>query len=105
MQPELITRALVEQAIEQVKIKKSLPAVEKLRYEAFNEGLAAQTLHVGPFTEEGPTVERVHTFIRENGGELTGKHHEIYLSDIRRAAPENWKTIIRQPMKMAATSI
>ena len=104
MQPALINHTLVEQAIEQVKSKKNLPALVKLRYEAFNEGLVAQTLHVGPFTEEGPTVERVHTFIRENGGELTGKHHEIYLSDIRRAAPQNWKTIIRQPMKMAATS-
>ncbi len=58
----------------------------------------AQVLHVGPFDEEGPTIERLHAFITERG-ELTGKHHEIYLSDIRRAAPERWKTILRQPMR------
>lgn len=101
MQPEFITQTLVEQAIEQVKSKKNLPAIDKLNYEAFEEGPCAQTLHVGPFSEEGPTVERVHAFIHENGGKLTGKHHEIYLTDIRRAAPENWKTIIRQPMQRA----
>lgn len=47
---------------------------------------------------EEPTVEKVHSFIEENGSKRTGKHHEIYLSDIRRAAPEKWKIIIRQPM-------
>ena len=101
MQPEIINQDMVVQAIAQVRIKKNLAAIDKLRYQAFEEGLCAQTLHVGPFTEEGPTVERVHAFIHENGGKLTGKHHEIYLSDIRRAAPENWKTIIRQPMATA----
>lgn len=55
-------------------------------------------LHIGPFDEEGPTVERLHDFINERS-RLRGKHHEIYLSDVRRAAPENWKTIIRQPME------
>ena len=101
MQPEIINQDMVAQAIAQVKTKKNLAAIDKLRYQAFEEGLCAQTLHVGPFTEEGPTVERVHSFIHENGGKLTGKHHEIYLSDIRRAAPKNWKTIIRQPMATA----
>lgn len=90
---------MVDQAIDQVKNKKKLPAIEKLRFEKYNEGLSAQTLHSGPFSEEGPTVQRVHSFISDGGRSITGKHHEIYLSDIRRAAPENWKTIIRQPMK------
>jgi len=52
---------------------------------------------IGPFAEEGPTIEKVHNFIKENGFKLSGMHHEIYLSDIKRAAPEKWKTIIRQP--------
>ena len=55
-------------------------------------------MHIGPFSEEGRTVERLHRFIAEHGYQRRGKHHEIYLSDIRRAAPEKWKTIIRQPI-------
>ncbi|MFK7800146.1 MAG: GyrI-like domain-containing protein [Anaerolineae bacterium] len=98
MQPDLITKELVQVAIKQVKAKKNLAAIDKVRFEPFTEGQCAQTLHIGPFSEEGPTVERVHAFIEESGNKLVGKHHEIYLSDIRRAAPENWKTIIRQPM-------
>ncbi|MBV1914413.1 MAG: GyrI-like domain-containing protein [Pseudomonadales bacterium] len=98
MQPELVTKNLVQAAISQVRDKKNLPAIDKVKFEQFQEGKCAQTLHVGPFSEEGPTVERVHSFIAETGNELIGKHHEIYLTDIRRAAPENWKTVIRQPM-------
>ena len=98
MQPEFVTKNLAQVAINQVRDKKSLPAIDKIRFESFHEGKCAQTLHVGPFSEEGPTVERVHLFIAECDRELIGKHHEIYLTDIRRAAPENWKTVIRQPM-------
>jgi hypothetical protein len=96
-QPDFVSQAVITGAIDAVRVKKGLPALDKLRFEAFIEGRCAQILHVGPFSEEGPTVERVHQFIAAHG-KLTGKHHEIYLSDIRRAAPEKWKTIIRQPM-------
>ncbi len=99
MQPEFITQEMVQQAIEEVKKKKNPTSLSLVRFESFTEGKAAQTMHIGPFSEEGPTIERVHAFIKESGHELTGKHHEIYLSDIRRAAPEKWKTVIRQPMK------
>jgi len=101
MQPELVTKEMVQEAIEQVRAKKnpiSLPLVPLVRFESFEEGKVAQIMHIGPFSEEGPTVEKVHSFIEESGSQRTGKHHEIYLSDIRRAAPEKWKTIIRQPM-------
>ena len=54
-------------------------------------------MHVGPFAEEGPTIERIDRFIEEHGGEMRGKHHEIYLNDFRRTAPEKLKTIIRHP--------
>lgn len=99
MQPELITNAMVEEAIETVKKKKNPVSLPLVKFNSFEEGRVAQIMHIGPFSEEGPTVEKVHSFIEENGCLRKGKHHEIYLSDIRRAAPENWKTIIRQPMK------
>lgn len=98
MQPDVITKELVKEAIEQVKNKKNPVSLPLVRFESFEEGKAAQIMHIGPFSEEGPTIEKVHSFIEENGSLRRGKHHEIYLSDIRRAAPEKWKTIIRQPM-------
>ncbi len=98
MQPELITKTMIEEAFKELKTKKNPVALPLVRFESFTEGKAAQTLHIGPFSEEGPTVEKVHDFIAESGCKRVGKHHEIYLSDIRRAAPEKWKTIIRQPM-------
>lgn len=97
MQPDFVEPALIGDAIAQVRRRKRLAAVEELRLETFAEGPCAQTLHVGPFSEEGPTIQRVHDFIRAHSA-LTGKHHEIYLSDVRRAVPARWKTIIRQPM-------
>ena len=98
MQPEFIVASMVEQATEAVRGKKNPVSLPLVRYEPFKEGKAAQTLHVGPFSEEGPTIEKVHSFIENSGNRRVGKHHEIYLSDIRRAAPEKWKTIVRQPM-------
>ena len=99
MQPEVLDRATLDAALHAAA--KTVPAVAGLRIERFDEGLCAQTLHVGPFTEEGPTIQRVHAFIEQDGA-LRGKHHEIYLSDIRRADPRRWKTIIRQPMQALA---
>lgn len=97
LQPPEVTAAQVRQCRAELAEKKDLPALGKLRYEKFREGSCAQILHVGPFTEEGPTVARLHAFIDEQGAKLSGKHHEIYLSDIRRAAPAKWRTLIRQP--------
>jgi hypothetical protein len=97
MQPPFVTREIIAGAIAEVKRKKALPAVERLRLEDFTEGRCAQVLHLGPFTEEGPTIQRVHDFIDARASRA-GKHHEVYLSDIRKAAPERWKTVIRQPM-------
>jgi hypothetical protein len=97
-QPEFITPDLVTKAAENVWKKKDFCALAKIRFEPFPEGKAAQTMHLGPFSEEGPTVERVHQFIAAHGYARRGKHHEIYLSDIRKAQPEKWRTIIRQPV-------
>jgi hypothetical protein len=98
LQPDCVTQALVEQAVEQVREKKGLPALSKLRLEGFHEGLAAQIMYVGPYADEGPTIARLHQYVTDSGRRLTGKHHEIYLGDPRRAAPDKLKTIIRQPM-------
>ena len=99
MQPEYVTEGLVNKSLEQVEKKKNPPALPKIKFESFHEGLSAQIMHIGPYSVEGPTIERLHNFIKENGYELKGKHHEIYLSDPRRSAPERMKTIIRQPMR------
>ena len=98
MQPDFITRDMVAVAMAEVKKKKNPAALSKVRCEALSEGDCAQTLHIGPFSEEGPTIEKVHQFIERCCCKLIGKHHEIYLSDIRRADPAKWKTVVRQPM-------
>lgn len=97
-QPPFVTPAMVETVIAEVKRKKNPASLAKLRFEEFDEGRCAQIMHVGPFSEEGPNIARVHDFIVASGNRLRGKHHEIYLSDIRKADPAKWKTIIRQPM-------
>lgn len=101
MQPEFITREMVEEVTAEVARKKKPVSLPLVRFESFAEGRAAQILHIGPFSEEGPTIEKVHAIIEDNGGQRVGKHHEIYLSDMRRTAPEKWKTIVRQPMAPA----
>jgi hypothetical protein len=98
MQPSFVTREIIDSAIADVKKKKNSTVISKLHLEAFSEGKCAQILHIGPFSEEGPTIEKVHQFI-DSKGKRIGKHHEIYLSDIRKADPAKWKTIIRQPMQ------
>ncbi len=100
--PEPVGREHVAEALELAREKparpgKRLPALDRPRCERFHEGLSAQVLHIGPFSEEGPTVQKLHAYLREHGRELRGKHHEIYLSDPRRTPPEKWRTIIRQP--------
>ncbi len=97
LQPDFVSDDLIGEAIDEVRNKKKLPGVDRLRLESLTEGRCAQILHVGPFAEEGPTIERLHAFITAQSA-LRGKHHEIYLSDLRRTAPAKWKTIIRQPM-------
>ncbi len=99
MQPKYVTKDLFDKAIAQVAKKKGLPALSKMRFESFDEGLAAQVMHLGPYSAEGPTIEILHNFIKENGYELRGKHHEIYLTDPQRSAQEKMKTVLRQPIR------
>jgi hypothetical protein len=100
-QPDAVTPERLARAREEIARKKELPALERARLEQFDEGLAGQVLYLGPYSDEGPTIERLHGFIRELGYTFDGhhqKHHEIYLGDPRRSAPERLRTIIRQPI-------
>jgi hypothetical protein len=102
MQPDMIAGEMIDEAIAQVRKKRNPQALADLRFERFEEGKSAQTLHVGSFADEGPAVRAVHDFISDHGYALSGKHHEIYLSDFRKTAPERLRTIVRQPFSAAA---
>lgn len=104
-QPEFVTEALVAEARAGVTRRKKSDRADAIELRFFEEGPCAQILHVGPFTAEGPTIERLHAGIAAAGGRRTGKHHEIYLSDIRRAQPAKWRTILRQPFASAAEAL
>lgn len=95
------TRERFEVARDEIGRKKELPAIARARLERFEEGSCPQVLHVGPFSAEGPIIAMLHAFIQDQGYSINGKHHEIYLSDPRRSAPEKWKTIIRQPFSVS----
>ena len=101
MQPDQVTALVVERAQATAARKTATGAASRLRLEHFTEGLAAQVMHVGPYATEGPTIQRLHAYIVEQGYERAGKHHEIYLSDPRRTAAERLKTIVRQPVARA----
>jgi hypothetical protein len=98
-QPDQVAQELFEEAVLQVKEKKDPPALPLLRLEPYHEGLSVQILYFGPWADEGPTIQRLHAFARDQGYQLRGKHHEIYLSDPRRTAPEKLRTVIRQPVQ------
>lgn len=102
-----VTRPMFADAVETVarkaeKKKEPLPALSGVRLETLAEGRCVQTLHVGPFDDEGPVLDELHhRFIPENGLRMTGRHHEIYLSDLRRTDPAKLRTILRQPVAAA----
>jgi hypothetical protein len=102
MQPEVITPDLFEEARQQVRRKKGdSEMLNKACLAYFEEGLCAQTMHIGPYDTEPATIERMREYLQENGLKdnvgPNGKHHEIYLSDPRRAAPQKMKTVLRHP--------
>jgi hypothetical protein len=100
--PSAVTAAELKRAVAEAAGRKNAsPALPLLRRETVREGLCAQILHKGPYAEERPTIEKLHRFIAEKGLTFAGSHHEIYISDPNRSAPEKLKTIIRQPVKKA----
>lgn len=99
LQPEWVNIESFEKMREITLQKKKAAALSKIRFEQYYEGTVVQLMHIGPFSEEGPNIARMHAFAAENGYHLAGKHHEIYLSDYTRAAHEKLKTILRQPIQ------
>jgi hypothetical protein len=99
MLPPEISQAMVNEAITAVRQKNNPAALDKVRFEPLHEGLAVQIMYIGPYANEGPTIEKLHQFMADNGYTHRGKHHEIYLSDPRRTAPEKLKSVIRHPVR------
>jgi len=97
-QPDFITDEMVEEIRPSVREKRGA-MVDQVKLESFHEGLSAQVMHVGPYSEEGPTIQLLHDYITEQGYRMRGDHHEIYISDPRRSKPEKLKTIIRHPIE------
>ncbi len=105
MVPDWLTQDHFEEARQIVGKKGQGPAMDGLRLETLDEGLSVQTLHIGPYDDEGPVLAEMHTsFIPGESLMMLGKHHEIYLSDPRRTAPEKLRTILRQPVAVAGSA-
>jgi hypothetical protein len=98
MQPKEVTEKRLALAEADLQKKRKLASPLPVRLEILREGLCAHVLHIGPYAEEGPTIERLHRFIEEEGCRFNGIHHEIYLSDPKRTPPAKMRTIIRQPV-------
>jgi hypothetical protein len=101
MQPEHITEEMFQDAVMQVKKKRDSPALARLRFERFREGLSIQIMHIGPYSEEPATLARMRAYAQDQGYVYRGKHHEIYLGDPRRAKPEKLKTVLRHAVEKA----
>lgn len=95
MLPDPVPAEFVDEVRTKVASKKDLPRLGDVRVQTFTEGPSVQIMHIGPYSEETPTIERLLAFADERGFEVTGRHHEIYLGDPRRSAPEKLKTVLR----------
>ena len=103
MQPDVVTQEVFEKAREEVRKKKGdSESLNKAQLAHFEEGLCVQTMHIGPYATEPATIDRMHEFMQKNGLKdnvgPNGKHHEIYMSDPRKAAPDKLKTVLRHPV-------
>lgn len=104
MQPDWITSKMFAVAVSEVANKSAPSSLSKVRLETLKEGTCFQTLHIGSFDDEAEVLDHMHSKVIPDGGfRMSGKHHEIYLSDRRRTAPEKLKTILRQPVERLLT--
>jgi hypothetical protein len=100
MQPEYIDKKIFEIGKKEFMGKKKIDNLDEVRFESYNEGLSAQIMYIGPYTDEEPVIKNIHSVFGAKGYEPNGKHHEIYLSDFRKTAPEKLKTVLRQPIRI-----
>lgn len=100
VQPDWISADLIGEALDSVRTKRRQPAIDGVRFQSYSEGLSVQTLHIGPYDDEGPIIHTLHAeFLPANGLAPTGRHHEIYLSDPRKTDSARLRTILRQPVR------
>lgn len=101
MQPDPIDEELLAEAMRRCQ-QRGISDLHRLEYLRWEEGRCAQTMHIGPYDAEGPTIARLHREVAAAGYRPTGRHHEIYLGDPRRAAPEKLRTILRTRIERIA---
>ncbi|MEM5774088.1 MAG: GyrI-like domain-containing protein [Anaerolineaceae bacterium] len=99
VQPDLVHEALFSETVETLKKKKPNPALDKMNLKRFGEGLCIQMMHIGPYSRELETLAVMEAFLKKNGYHYRGKHHEIYLGDPNKTAPERLKTVLRHPVE------
>ena len=97
--PDEATDAELAEHLAAARDKLDQAVAPSLRVEPFDEGASAQTMHLGPYADERPSIERLLAGIADAGLRPSGRHHEIYLGDPRRSAPERLRTILRQPVE------
>lgn len=97
--PDYVMQSAVEGMLSEIADRKDNPRVKKVEWFTLHEGKCAQVLHTGPFSEEPQTLKKLNAYMQENNLQHNGEHHEIYLSDFRKTAPEKLKTILREPVK------
>ena len=98
-QPDFVTEEIVEKAGEEIMKKKKLEMVNEVKFEKMREGKCVQILHIGPYSTEPESLEKMNELMKEKGLVYNGFHHEIYLSDPRKVPEEKLKTILRQSVK------
>lgn len=98
MQPQGVTLEVVDKVRKDKYKKKKNEMLQKIRFEKYHEGLSVQVLYTGAYRNEGPTIAEMHRFINDNGYRMHGKHHEVYLSDIRKTSADKLQTVLRQPI-------
>lgn len=95
MLPDEVSSEFVDEVRAAVADKKDIPRLGDVRVQTFSEGESVQILHIGPYADETPTIDRLFKFAAEKGARITGRHHEIYLGDPRKSDPTRLKTVLR----------
>ena len=97
LQPDFVTKSVFEDVLEKIKVKKGFACLDKMSFSTYEEGLCVQLMHIGNYSNEyRKSIQKLHSYIDENNYSFNGKHHDIYLNDLRKTVESMLKTIIRQ---------